>query len=111
MDLLLKDTVLVLEAVAPRGVIESRHTVKETSSKTPETTVSKSCITLLFEDILQTEAQVLKSITGNRLDAKVEQGIIERAAYERRTEKSAQCARPYGWSASRASLVGHEADR
>lgn len=61
-DLLLEDTILVPQSITPSRVIEGGHAVQETGCKTTKTSVTQGCITLLLDDVLEIEPNLLKSI-------------------------------------------------
>lgn len=81
-DLLLEDTVAVPEAVTPGRVVEGSQTVEEAGSETAETTVSESSIVLLFDDILDSEAELGETSLGHVLLSDVEHGVVEGTAHE-----------------------------
>lgn len=61
-DLLLENTIPVPQTIAPGGEVQRGHGVQETSSQAAETTVSKSSIVLLVNDILNAEAEFVEAI-------------------------------------------------
>lgn len=62
INLLLKDTVSVSQAVAPCGIIEGSQTVEKAGSQSTETAVAESCIVFLRDDIFDSEAKLGQTI-------------------------------------------------
>jgi hypothetical protein len=60
-DLLLENTISISKTVAPGGEVERCKTVEEASSQSAETTVAQSCVVLLADDILDSEAKIGKT--------------------------------------------------
>lgn len=99
-NLLLEDTVPVPQAVAPGGKVEGSKTVEEAGGQSTEATVSEGSVVLLLNDILDAEAEVVKTsyallapflpadryaalTLGNILQSDVEHGIVEGTAHEK----------------------------
>jgi len=95
-DLLFKDSVVVANSIAHGGDGKGSKRIKETSSKTSETSVSQRCIRFLFKNVLHIyRAQFLqtlytryswpqKSYTRCKiLHANVEHGIIQRPPHKK----------------------------
>ena len=68
-DFLLEDTVSVTQAISPSRVVQCSHAIKETSSQAAETAIAESRVVLLGYDILDSEAQILKTSYRSRSDA------------------------------------------
>lgn len=65
-DFLLEDAVAVAQAIAPGGVVERGETVKEAGGETAETTVAEGGVVLLFDDVLDAEAEFTEASCGRR---------------------------------------------
>jgi hypothetical protein len=57
-NFLLEDAITIPETITPSGIIYRCETVKEASCKTTEPPISERSVMLLFNDILDTEAEV-----------------------------------------------------
>lgn len=56
-DFLLEDTISVSQSVSPGRNVERSHGVQETSSQATKTTIAKSSIVLLLNDVLNAETK------------------------------------------------------
>lgn len=61
-DFLLEDTISISQTVAPSGIVERGETVEETRGEATKTTVTKSSIMLLPDNVLDAEAEIFHSI-------------------------------------------------
>ena len=60
-DFLLEDTVSITQAISPSRIVHGSHAIKETSSQAAKTTITESRVVFLGYDILDSEAQILKT--------------------------------------------------
>mmetsp|Transcript_54176 Transcript_54176/g.137641 ORF Transcript_54176/g.137641 Transcript_54176/m.137641 type:complete len:385 (+) Transcript_54176:1553-2707(+) len=75
-DLLLEETVVVADSVAPKRQILRRARVQEASRQATQATVAERRVRLIVIELLQFEAQVLQRGLEVVLDVKVRQGVL-----------------------------------
>ncbi len=61
-DFLLENSVSVSQTVTPSRIVKRSQTIKETSSQSPKTTISESCVMFLINNVLNAEAKVGKTL-------------------------------------------------
>mmetsp|Transcript_36390 Transcript_36390/g.74689 ORF Transcript_36390/g.74689 Transcript_36390/m.74689 type:complete len:855 (+) Transcript_36390:63-2627(+) len=93
LEALLEHTVLIADAVTPRGEVERRHRVKEASSQAAETSVSKRSVLLLFNKILELVADLLKRLLVGLGEVEVHECVQKGATHQ---ELERQVINPLG---------------
>lgn len=81
-DLLLEDTVVVSNTVAPSRDFECGEGVDEASSESAETSVSEGSVTLLLVEVLQLVAHVHESSLEVLLEVEVDKSVLECSTHE-----------------------------
>lgn len=61
-NFLLEDSISVSQPVTPSWVVEGGERVQETGSQSTQTTISKSSIVLLIDDVLDAETKLGKTL-------------------------------------------------
>ena len=75
-------TELVPKTIAPNWELLGRRRVEVACRETAETTVSETGVTLLVDEVLEVEAELVNAVLVLLLEAEVEERIVERAAHQ-----------------------------
>ena len=81
-DLLLEDTVVVSDSVAPSWQLKGGHRVEEAGSESTETSISEGGIGLLLVDLLEVVADVHESFLVLLLHVDVDEHVLHHAAHQ-----------------------------
>mmetsp|Transcript_18912 Transcript_18912/g.48505 ORF Transcript_18912/g.48505 Transcript_18912/m.48505 type:complete len:250 (+) Transcript_18912:2436-3185(+) len=81
-DLLLEETIVVADAVAPQRQVLRRARVQEARSETAQTAVAKGRVLLVVVELFHLEAQLLQGLLVVVLDVKVRERVLHIAADE-----------------------------
>src|SRR4051812_6778865 len=79
LDRLLENSVFVAQPVPHRRKLHCRHRIEKAGGKTAEPAIAKPCIGLLLENRQTVELLLVKETARERVEAKVQDVIGERA--------------------------------
>ena len=80
LNFLLKDAVLIAQAIAHRGQLHRGHRVEETGGETAETAIAQASVRLLVEDLPPLAAIAFETRSDDRIEQEIHDIVAKRTA-------------------------------